>query len=70
MPNMTFSLSDDLHREMRSHPQIKWAEVAREAIRKEIERLHIHDKLLEGSALTEKDAVELGRQIRHKATRT
>lgn len=69
MPNMTFSLPDDLHKEMRAHPQIKWSEVAREAIRKEIERQHLHDKMLEGSKLTEEDAVDLGRRIRRNAAR-
>lgn len=64
MPNMTFAVPDDLHREMRAHPEIKWSEVARQAIRREIERIHIYDRLLAKSTLAEDDAVRLGREIR------
>jgi hypothetical protein len=69
MPNMTFSLPGDLHREMRAHPDVKWAEVARRAIERELRRLHMYDRLLAGSRLTERDAVELGRQARRAAAR-
>jgi len=69
MTNMTLSLPEELHREMRSHPEIKWAEVARRAIQRELERLHTYDRLLAGSALTERDAVALGREIRRAAAR-
>ena len=69
MTNMTFSLPEELHQEMRSHPEIKWSEVARRAIQRELERLHAYDRLLSGSALTERDAVALGREVRRGATR-
>jgi hypothetical protein len=29
---MTFNLPDDLHKRMKSHPEIKWSEVARRSI--------------------------------------
>ncbi|MGQ0536229.1 MAG: hypothetical protein ACT4PT_09165 [Methanobacteriota archaeon] len=64
MPNMTFSLPDKLHQEMRAHPDIKWSEVARRAIQEEVERIHVYDRLLAGSNITERDAVEIGREIR------
>lgn len=63
---MTFSVPDDLHREMRSHRDVKWSEVARAALRREVERLHYLDQLLADSRLTEKDAVSLGRAIRRR----
>lgn len=69
MTNMTLSLPEELHREMRSHPEVRWAEVARRAIQRELERLHTYDRLLAGSALTEKDAVALGREVRQAAAR-
>jgi len=69
MPNMTFALPDDLHREIRAHPEVKWAEVARRALRRELERVHTYDRLLAGSRLTEDDAVELGRKVRRSAAR-
>lgn len=69
MTNMTLSVPEELHREMRSHPEIKWAEVARRAIQRELERLHTYDRLLSGSALTDEDAVVLGREVRRSAAR-
>ena len=69
MPNVTFSVPDELHREMRAHPEIKWAEVARSAIRIQLRRLDAYDRLLSKSKLTEEDAVRLGRQIRRAAAR-
>lgn len=69
MTNMTLSLPEELHREMRSHPEVKWSEVARRAIQRELERLHTYDRLFSGSALTERDAVALGREVRRAAAR-
>ena len=69
MPNMTFSVPDELHREMRAHPEIKWAEVARSAFKIQLRRLDIYDRLLSTSRLTEKDAIQLGREIRRAASR-
>ncbi len=66
---MTLSLPDELHREMCAHPEVKWPEVARRAIQRELDRLHAYDRLLSGSALTERDAVALGREARRSASR-
>lgn len=66
MPNMTFALSPDLHHEMRSHPEIKWADIAREAIRRELERIHLHDELLAHSRITGDEAVQWGRALRRR----
>ena len=63
---MTFSVPEDLHREMRAHKDIKWSEVAREALRREVARLHYLDQMLAGSRLTEADALSLGRAIRRR----
>ena len=67
MTKMTLSLSEELRREMRSHPEVNWSEVARRAIKRELERLHIYDRLFTSSALTESDAVALGREVRRGA---
>ena len=66
MPNMTLSLPDELHREMRRHKDIRWAEIARRALAREVERLHIYDRLLAKSHLTAEDAVQIGRRIRRR----
>ena len=70
MPNMTLALPEDLHREIRRHKDVRWAEIARRALTRELNRLHIYDRLLSKSKLTEADALELGRQIRRRRART
>jgi hypothetical protein len=69
MPNMTFAVPEELHRELRRHKEIRWPEIARRAFVREINRLHIYDRVLRESRLTEEDAVELGRLIRRKSVR-
>ena len=66
MTNMTLSVSDDLHKEMQVHSEIKWSDVARQAFEKKVKELHWIDKLLEKSTLTEKDAEEIGHKIKHE----
>lgn len=66
---MTLALPEELHREMRRHPEIKWAEVVRHAIAREVDRLRVYDKLLARSKMTEKEAVRLGRIINKAAAR-
>ena len=70
MPNMTFALPEALHREIRRHRDVKWAEIARRALVREVNRLHIYDRLLAGSRLTESDAVEIGRSIRRRGSKS
>lgn len=69
MPNITFAVPDEVRREMRLHDDVKWTEILRRAIRDELDRLHLYDRLLQDSQLTEEDAVELGRKIRRAASR-
>ncbi len=69
VPNMTFAVPDDLHREMRAHNEIKWPEICRRAIQQEISRLHAYDRILQNSKLTEEDAIELGREINRIVSR-
>jgi len=66
MPNMTFAVPEELHREIRKHKDVRWAEIARRALAREVNRLHIYDRLLANSRLTEADAVEIGRSIRRR----
>ncbi len=63
MTNVTLAVPEELHQEMRRHPEIKWSEVARRAFQRELERLNMLDRLLSNSRLNEKDAVEIGRRI-------
>ena len=63
MTNVTLAVSEDLHKIMQKHKDIKWSEVARQAMWEKAQKLELMDKLLSKSTLTEKDALELGRKI-------
>ncbi|VVB77249.1 Uncharacterised protein [uncultured archaeon] len=63
MTNMTLALPETLVQIMKKHKDIKWSEVAREAIWDKARKLELMDKLVSNSKLTEKDALEIGRKI-------
>ena len=63
MTNMTLAIPEDLHEVMQKHNEIKWSEVARQAIWEKARKLELMDKLLAKSQMTEKDALNIGREI-------
>jgi len=65
MTNVTFAVSEDLHEIMRKHKEIKWSEIARQALWSHARKLEIMDKLLSKSELTEEDAEKIGNKIKH-----
>ena len=65
MVNITLSVSKELFREMKAHKELKWSEVARQAIKRKLEELRSMDKLLSKSELSESDAEEIGHKIKH-----
>ena len=64
MANLTLSIPDDLYEEMKKHPEIRWSEVARQAVGRKLEDLPRLDELLARSRLTEGDVAELGTQVK------
>lgn len=65
MVNITLSISKELFKEMKAHKELKWSEVARQAIKRKLEELRSMDKLLSKSELTENEAEEIGHKIKH-----
>ncbi len=63
MPTITLSVPEDLKHEMDESKEINWSEVARAAIKAKVSQLNILKAISAKSKLTEKDALELGRQI-------
>lgn len=63
MTNMTLAVPEDLHKIMRKHKEVKWSEIARQALWNQAKKMELMEKLLEKSELTEKDALEIGRKI-------
>lgn len=69
MTNMTLAIPEDLHKVMKRHQEIKWSEVARNAIWEKARKLELMDKLLANSKLTEEDAERIGNKIKHGIAR-
>ena len=67
--NITLSVSDDVFEEMKAFPEIRWSEVARQAITERIEALNFLRKMASKSKLTEADAIELGRKVNKSIAR-
>ena len=60
---MTLALPDDLNKIMKRHVEIKWSEVARQALWKQARKMELMDKILSNSKITEEDALKLGAKI-------
>jgi hypothetical protein len=70
MPNVTLAVPDELHRIMKNHPEIKWSEIARHAMKEYAAHLEVIDEITSKSKFTKKDALEIGSGVNKKlATR-
>ena len=63
MVSLTLAIPKEIRKEMDKHPEINWSEVARQAILRKILLLRKMDSLLRKSKLTDKEALELGREV-------
>ncbi len=63
MVNMTLAIPEDLNQLIKKHAEIKWSEVARQALWKQARKIELMDKILSNSKLTEEDAIEIGAKI-------
>ena len=66
MPNMTLSVPVEVHKEMHKYPEIRWSEIARQAIVKKLEDLRRLDELAKNSKLTSKDINELDHKTKKR----
>ncbi|MBS3098745.1 hypothetical protein J4462_00885 [Candidatus Pacearchaeota archaeon] len=69
MTNINLAVPEDLQRIMERHRNVKWAEVARQAMWQRARKLELMDKLLSKSELTEQDSEEIGNKIKHGIAR-
>lgn len=69
MTNMTLSLPEQVHKEMKHYSEVRWSEVARKAIIEKLETLHLADKLAQKSKLTEQDVAEFSKKLKAAATK-
>ena len=64
MTNVTLAVPEELHKIMAKHKDVKWSEVARQAIWVKAHKLELMDKLLAKSELIERDAINIGSKIK------
>lgn len=76
MANLTLSIPDPLYKEMKKHPEIRWSEVARQALARKLEDLRRLDDLLGDSRLRDEDVDAIAKKVkervwkRHRGRRT
>ena len=64
MTNMTLAIPEELARKMKTFSEIRWSEVARQAIEKRVNDLEIMNRIASKSKLTKKDVEEISRKIK------
>ena len=64
MVNVTLSVPEELHDIMKRHPEIKWSEVARQAMWEYAKKLELLDELANRSTLSEQDSLKIGEIIK------
>ncbi len=69
MGNITLSMPEEIHEEMKHFSEVKWSEVARKAIILKIETLKLAENLAQKSKLTNKDIENFSKKIKSEATR-
>lgn len=69
MVTMTLAVPDDLKQKMDAFPEMNWSAVAREAFKKRIELLEKFREFTRDSALSDKEAEEIGLQIGRKVNK-
>ena len=67
MVSITLSVPGDMKHEMDSFQEINWSAVAREAIKRKILVLEKFKQFTKNSALTEEEALNLGRKVSERA---
>lgn len=65
MTNMTLAIPEDLKKIMDRYSDVRWSEVARQAMWEKARKLDLMDKLLANSKMTEEDAERIGQKIKH-----
>lgn len=64
MGNMTLSIPDELHKEMKEFSEVRWSEVARKAFAEKVETFRKIEQIAQKSKFTQKDADEIGALVR------
>ena len=63
MANMTLAIPDELMEKMKKFREIRWSEIARQAIENKVEIFEKMNKIADKSKLTNKDVLEISKMI-------
>lgn len=69
MGNITLSIPNEMHGDMRLFPEVRWSEVARRAIAEKLETLKLANQLAKKSKLTKEDVRKLSKKINSLASK-
>jgi len=69
MANITLSIPNEIHKQMKYFSEVKWSEIARKAIIEKLELLQLAEKLASKSKLTEEDVAAFNKKIKASATK-
>jgi hypothetical protein len=69
MGNITLSVPDNIHKQMKHFSEVRWSEVARKAILEKLELLQLAEKLAKKSKLTEEDVKKFNKKVKTSATK-
>jgi hypothetical protein len=69
MANITLSIPNEIHKQMKHFSEVKWSEIARKAIIEKLELLQLAEKLASQSKLTEEDVAAFNKKIKASATK-
>jgi len=64
MPNITLSIPEELQGIIKKHSEIRWSEVARQAMIDFAKKLEMMEKIAKKSKLTEEDAIKIADKIK------
>ena len=64
MANITLSVPETIHKQMKHFSEVKWSEVARKAIIERLEILQLAEKLAQKSKLTKDDIEKFNTKIK------
>ncbi|MBS3066274.1 hypothetical protein J4205_00475 [Candidatus Pacearchaeota archaeon] len=67
MVNMTLAIPDELAKRMKTFSEIRWSEVARQALEKRVNDLEIMNNIASKSKLTQKDVDEISKRIKRSS---
>ena len=69
MGNITLSIPESIHQDMRNFSEVRWSEVARKAIVEKLETLHLANRIVKKSKLTQKDVKEFSKKVNSLAAK-